>query len=77
MRKNRFLRVLGTLSYILLLVGAINWALVGIFGFDLVAYLFGEMTWLTRAVYIAVGASAILSLISMMFCNDSCECSIS
>ena len=61
----------------MVIIGALNWGLIAFFGFDLVANLFGEMTWLTRAVYIAVGASAVLSLVSMMFCNDSCECSIS
>lgn len=51
-------------SYILVLVGAINWGLVGLFHFDLVAYLFGEMTRLTRIVYILVGLSAIVSAVT-------------
>lgn len=37
------------------IVGAINWGLIGIFRFDLVAFLFGDMSWLSRIVYILVG----------------------
>lgn len=51
-------------SYIIVLIGAINWGLVGIFEFDLVAFLFGEMTVLTRVIYAIVGLSAIFSAIT-------------
>lgn len=44
----------------LLIIGGINWGLVGIFGFDLVVTLFGVSTILSRIVYILVGLSAIL-----------------
>lgn len=44
-------------SMILLGIGGLNWGLVGLFGFDLVAVLFGYMTPLTRVVYIAIGLS--------------------
>ena len=37
------------------IIGAINWGLIGIFRFDLVAFLFGDMSWLSRLVYIIVG----------------------
>jgi len=47
---------------LLLAIGGINWGLVGLFNFDLVAYLFGEMSGLSRIVYIAVGLSALYSL---------------
>ncbi len=48
------------LSLVLVLVGAINWGLVGLFQFDLVAFLFGgSTTVLARVVYTLVGASAV------------------
>ena len=50
------------LAFILLVVGGLNWGLIGLFGFDLVARLFGEMTYLTRAVYTLVGISAVFIL---------------
>ena len=39
----------------LVIIGAINWLLVGICRFDLVAFLFGNLSWLSRIVYTVVG----------------------
>ncbi|MCB2229818.1 DUF378 domain-containing protein [bacterium] len=44
---------------LLLVVGGLNWGLVGIFNFDLVATIFGDGAWLSRVVYALVGLSAI------------------
>jgi uncharacterized membrane protein YuzA (DUF378 family) len=44
---------------ILLVVGGLNWGLVGLLNFDLVASIFGQMSFLSRIVYIVVGVSAI------------------
>lgn len=44
------------LDYTLLtfvIIGAINWGLIGFFRFDLVAFLFGNLSWLSRIVYAA------------------------
>ncbi|MBR1703281.1 MAG: DUF378 domain-containing protein [Lachnospiraceae bacterium] len=37
------------------IVGAIVWGLIGLFRFDLVAFLFGDMSWISRIVYVLVG----------------------
>ena len=37
------------------IIGALNWLLIGIFRFDLVAFLFGNLSWLSRIVYTIVG----------------------
>lgn len=37
------------------IIGAVNWGLIGIFKFDLVAFLFGNLSWLSRIIYIIVG----------------------
>lgn len=50
------------IAMVLLIVGGLNWGLVGLFQFDLVAAIFGEMSPLSRIVYIAVGLSALWSL---------------
>ena len=50
------------ISMALLIVGGINWGLVGLFDFDLVATLFGEMSLLSRIVYTLVGLSALYSI---------------
>lgn len=46
------------------IIGALNWLLVGIFRFDLVAFLFGSMSWLSRIIYVIVGLCG-LYLISL------------
>lgn len=48
----------------LVIVGAINWGLIGFFNIDLVSLLFGRMTLLSRIIYSAVGLSG-LYLISL------------
>ena len=41
------------------IIGAVNWGLIGLFRFDLVAFLFGDMSWLSRIVYVLVGISGL------------------
>lgn len=52
-----------TTALVLTIIGGLNWGLVGFFGFDLVAYIFGPMSLLSRIIYALVGLSAI----TMMF----------
>jgi len=44
---------------VILAVGGLNWGLIGLFNFDLVAAIFGNMTAISRLLYIIVGLSAI------------------
>ena len=53
------MKFLDNLSLTLVIVGALNWLLVGVFRFDLVAFLFGDLSLLSRAVYILVGLSGL------------------
>ena len=50
----------------LMIVGGLNWGLVGAFNLDVVALLFGPMTVLTRAVYVLVGLAAIYGIVMAM-----------
>ena len=59
------MRFINQITLVLLIVGGLNWGLVGLFDFDLVAALFGEMSMLSRLVYILVGASALWQLIPL------------
>ena len=43
----------------LVIIGAVNWGLIGFFQFDLVAFLFGNMSWLSRIIYALVGISGL------------------
>jgi hypothetical protein len=47
---------------ILVIVGGLNWGLIGVFDFDLVASIFGDMSALSRIVYDLVGLSAVYLL---------------
>jgi uncharacterized protein len=47
------------IALILVIVGGLNWGLVGLFEFDLVAAIFGEMSALSRIIYILVGLAAL------------------
>ena len=47
---------------LLLIIGGLNWGLVGLFDLDLVAAFFGEGSALSRVIYVAVGLSALYSL---------------
>lgn len=49
-------------ALVLMIVGAINWGLIGAVGFDLVAFLFGPMTLASRAVYVLVGLAGLYGL---------------
>ncbi|MCC8029972.1 MAG: DUF378 domain-containing protein [Lachnospiraceae bacterium] len=52
-------RVLDIVLLVLVILGAVNWGLVGFFRFNLISYLFGNMTWLTRIIYALVGLSGL------------------
>jgi uncharacterized membrane protein YuzA (DUF378 family) len=59
-------KLLNILSLILLIVGGLNWGLVGIFRFDLVATIFGEASILSNIIYILVGLSAVYVLAAIL-----------
>lgn len=46
----------------LAIIGCINWGLIGFFRFDLVSFIFGDMTWISRIIYALVGLSGIYML---------------
>jgi len=52
--------ILKIVTFILVLLGALNWGLVGAFNFDLVAALFGAETVISRIIYCIIGLSAII-----------------
>ena len=53
------MKALNLITLILVIVGGLNWGLVGAFNFDLVATLFGDGAILSRLVYVLVGLSAL------------------
>jgi uncharacterized membrane protein YuzA (DUF378 family) len=57
------MKALHSIAIILVIVGGLNWLLVGAFDFDLVAAIFGDMSPASRVVYILVGMAAIYTLV--------------
>lgn len=56
------MRTLDVLALILVVIGAVNWGLIGFFRFDLVASLFGDMSGLSRIIYSLVGLAGIYAI---------------
>jgi len=59
------MKALNILAIVLLVVGGLNWGLVGTTGFDLVRAIFGDMTLLSRIVYTLVGVAAVYQLFNL------------
>lgn len=56
------MKTLYNIALTLVIVGALNWLLVGLFKFDLVATIFGSMSLFTRIIYTLVGLGGIVSV---------------
>jgi uncharacterized membrane protein YuzA (DUF378 family) len=52
-------------AFILVIVGGLNWGLVGVLDFNLVSTLFGDMSNLSRIVYVLVGLSAVYLAVNL------------
>lgn len=48
-------KVLNYTALTIAIIGAVNWGLIGFFNFNLVSFLFGSMTWISRILYAVVG----------------------
>ena len=53
------MKTLNFLALTLTIIGALNWGLIGFFNFNLVKFLFGDMTLLSRIIYSLVGLSGL------------------
>ena len=56
------MKILDTIALTLVIIGAVNWGLIGFFEFDLVAALFGEMTAFSRIIYGLVGIAGLYAI---------------
>ena len=56
------MKIVDYIALVLVLIGAINWGLIGFFSFDLVRVIFGDMTILSRIIYALVGISGLYAL---------------
>lgn len=56
------MKVIDKIALVLVIIGAINWGLVGIFNFNLVDTIFGVMSLISRIIYILVGVSGLWAI---------------
>lgn len=56
------MKIVDTIALILIIIGAVNWGLVGFFEFDLVATIFGDMNTFARIVYAIIGIAGLYSI---------------
>jgi uncharacterized protein len=61
------------LAVVVLVIGGVNWGMIGVFDINLVSALFGEMTVLTRIVYVLVGLSALYVLFTTIYSSTESE----
>lgn len=67
------MKALNILTLVLVIIGGLNWGLVGLFGFDLVAAIFGPGSILSRVVYVLVGLSAAWQVMPLLSAMSSDE----
>ena len=48
-------KIIDCIALTIVIIGAVNWGLIGFFSFDLVAFVFGNMSWISRIIYAIVG----------------------
>ncbi len=63
------MKVIDTIALVLIIIGAINWGLIGIFQFNLVDAIFGTMSVISRIIYTLVGISGLWG-IKLLFDRD-------
>lgn len=66
-------KVLDGTALTIAIIGAINWGLIGLFQFNLVDFIFGNMSWLSRTIYILVGIFGIYLLTFYMHLGDNAD----
>lgn len=59
------MKVLDVIAAVLLVIGGLNWGLVGLFNFDLVQLVTGGVSWLANTVYVIVGLAAVYQAIAL------------
>ena len=61
----KFAKTIDVVVWVLLIVGGLNWGLVGLFEFNLVAAIFGPMSILSRIIYVLVGFAALYDVFAI------------
>ena len=63
-----YMNIVQKTALVLTVIGALNWGMIGLFNFDLVATIFGSMTIVTRTIYTLVGIAGLINIM-LFFVN--------
>lgn len=66
-------KALDCLALTIAIIGALNWGLIGLFSFDLVAFVFGNMSWFSRIIYALVGIAGLYIITFYMYTGHATE----
>ena len=66
-------KILDSIALTIAIIGAINWGLIGFFSFDLVAFIFGNMSWISRIIYALVGICGLYLITFYMRLGNDAE----
>ena len=66
-------KIIDGIALTIAIIGAINWGLIGLFRFDLVAFIFGEMSWFSRIIYTLVGLCGLYLITFYMHLSDNTD----
>lgn len=66
-------KVFDCIALTIAIIGAVNWGLIGFFSFDLVAFIFGNMSWISRIIYALVGISGLYLLTFYMYAGGTAQ----
>lgn len=66
-------KILDGIALTIAIIGAVNWGLIGFFDFNLVAAIFGSMTWISRIIYALVGVCGLYLICFYMRLGDSAD----
>lgn len=68
-RGDIFMKIIDKIALLLIVIGAINWGLIGLFNFNLVDTIFGTASLISRIIYVLVGVSGLWG-IKLLFDKD-------
>lgn len=64
-------KYLDCIALTIAIIGAVNWGLIGFFSIDLVSFIFGNMSWISRIIYAVVGISGLYLITFYMYAGGS------
>jgi len=67
------LNIFDRIAFILVIIGGLNWGVVGAFHIDLVGRIFGEMSMLSRVIFTLVGLASVYLIYFAFRCKSKCS----